>query len=197
MVLTVRPKPNLAMDLLDQPLFEGNRVSARPTTQQVEHPHDCGRARRGEVPLLGAEARCGHEGAAGRPARSRGFRRRLRAIRGQTALITGRVEVGNLIVSPSAGGEITLALDDVFDAAKSNDVNLIILQSDSNRRRAGATGSGRRCRSAASTRRRRRRRSAISSMRWRPGAAASSSRRRAMGPSACTSAPCRTKAMRA
>ncbi len=137
LVLTVRPKPNLAMDLLDQPLFEETAfLLGRPLNKSNIRTIavEPGAAKfLSSAPKLDPDTKVPLVDKLD-PA---GFADGLRAIRGQTALVTGRVEVGNLIVSPSAGSEITLALDDLFDAAKSNDVNLIILQSDAGRQAGG------------------------------------------------------------
>jgi hypothetical protein len=61
----------------------------------------------------------------------------LRPIRGQTALVTGRVEDGKLIVAPASGSEIGLPIDRLVAAARDNDVNLVVLQSDSGRQAGG------------------------------------------------------------
>ncbi len=61
----------------------------------------------------------------------------LHAFRGQTALVTGRVEGGNLIVAPTSGGDIRLPMDRLAAAASNNDVNLVVLQSDSSRQAGG------------------------------------------------------------
>jgi hypothetical protein len=54
----------------------------------------------------------------------------LRSIRGQTALVTGRVEDGKLIVTPVSAGEVKLEIDGLVAAARCHDVNLVILQSE-------------------------------------------------------------------
>lgn len=61
----------------------------------------------------------------------------LRPLRGQTALVTGRVEGGNLIVAPANGDEIGVPMDRLMAAARENDVNLVVLQSDSSRQAGG------------------------------------------------------------
>ncbi|MFA5956264.1 hypothetical protein [Hyphomicrobium sp.] len=61
----------------------------------------------------------------------------LRPLRGQTVLVTGRVEGGNLIVAPASGGEMGVPIDRILAAARDNDVNLVILQSDSSRQAGG------------------------------------------------------------
>jgi len=52
----------------------------------------------------------------------------LPALRGQTAILTGRVE-GELLYFATASGERSIILDDVRKAAAASDVNLVVLQS--------------------------------------------------------------------
>jgi hypothetical protein len=61
----------------------------------------------------------------------------LRPLRGQTALVSGRVDGGNLIVAPSNGSEVGISIDRLIAASRENDVNLVILQSDSSRQAGG------------------------------------------------------------
>lgn len=61
----------------------------------------------------------------------------FRPLRGQTALVTGRVEGGKLVVAPASGGEVGVPIDRLIAVARDNDVNLIILQSDSSRQAGG------------------------------------------------------------
>jgi hypothetical protein len=53
------------------------------------------------------------------------------SIRGQTALVVGRVENGKLFFSPSKGPEIGRDIDELVSAARQSDVNLVVLQSES------------------------------------------------------------------
>ena len=59
------------------------------------------------------------------------------SIRGQTALVTGRVENGSLIISPSAGADISRNMSELVDAARRNDVNLVVLHTDATRQPGG------------------------------------------------------------
>ena len=59
------------------------------------------------------------------------------AIRGQTVLVTGRTSGGKITFSPSSGPEITRDIGELVDAARSNDVNIIILHSDASRQPGG------------------------------------------------------------
>ena len=61
----------------------------------------------------------------------------LRSIRGQTALVVGRVENGKLFFSPTNGPELSRDIEELVSAASQNDVNLVILQSDASRQPGG------------------------------------------------------------
>jgi hypothetical protein len=136
-VLTAHLTPNLTMQLLDQSLFEEtafllgralNKSNVRtiafepgvstPLSSAPKIDADT------KVPLVDQldpnNLSCG-----------------LRPIRGQTALVTGRIDAGKLVVAPSVGGEISLPVDDLVAAARQNDVNFVVLQSDSSRQAGG------------------------------------------------------------
>lgn len=51
----------------------------------------------------------------------------LRALRGQTALLVGRIENGRIAFKPSRGGEVASDLDELLAAAREADVNLVLL----------------------------------------------------------------------
>ena len=57
--------------------------------------------------------------------------------RGQTLLITGRIERDLLFVQPSSGAERSLLLKDLFKAAEEADVNLVLLHAPSTPRQPG------------------------------------------------------------
>lgn len=61
----------------------------------------------------------------------------LHAIRGQTALVVGRIDGTKLIVQPAKGGEVTLDLPQVLSAARNSDVNLVLLHADAPRQPGG------------------------------------------------------------
>ncbi len=61
----------------------------------------------------------------------------LGAARGQTVLLTGRIEGGRLHVRPSSGPEQSLATADLVRAAKAADVDLVILRSPAPRQPGG------------------------------------------------------------
>ena len=59
------------------------------------------------------------------------------SIRGQTVLVTGRVDGQLLYVKPSSGPEKSLLVRDLLRAAEDADVNLVVLQSTSTPRQPG------------------------------------------------------------
>ena len=61
----------------------------------------------------------------------------LRNIRGQTALVAGRVENGKLFFQPSKGAELSHDLAELKAAAAESDVNLVILHTDAARQPGG------------------------------------------------------------
>ena len=61
----------------------------------------------------------------------------LGTVRGQTVLVTGRVEGRVLYVQPSSGAERSLLLPDLFKAAEEADVNLVVLRAASTPRQPG------------------------------------------------------------
>jgi hypothetical protein len=61
----------------------------------------------------------------------------MRAVRGQTLLVTGRIEGGLLHVQPASGAERSVPLGELFKAAEEGDVNLIVLRATSTPRQPG------------------------------------------------------------
>ena len=59
------------------------------------------------------------------------------SIRGQTALVVGRVENGKVVFSPSKGPEISRDIEELISSASRNDVNLVILETDAGRQPGG------------------------------------------------------------
>lgn len=55
--------------------------------------------------------------------------RALAGLKGQTAVLSGRIEAGQLHFRPASGGERALPMDEVARAAAAADVNLVVLQS--------------------------------------------------------------------
>ncbi|MCB1483287.1 MAG: hypothetical protein KDJ17_00150 [Hyphomicrobiaceae bacterium] len=54
----------------------------------------------------------------------------LRALRGQTALVVGRIENGKIAFKPASGSEVVSDLDGLLAAARDADVNLVLLNAD-------------------------------------------------------------------
>jgi len=61
----------------------------------------------------------------------------LGSVRGQTVLVTGRVEGRVLYIQPSSGAERSLLLPDLFKAAEEADVNLLVLRTATTPRQPG------------------------------------------------------------
>jgi hypothetical protein len=61
----------------------------------------------------------------------------LGSVRGQTVLVTGRVDGKLLYVQPASGPERSLLLDDLLKAAEDADVNLVVLRASSTPRQPG------------------------------------------------------------
>lgn len=59
------------------------------------------------------------------------------SIRGQTVLLTGRTSGGKITFSPANGPEVTLDVTALVSAARSNDVNIVILHSQASRQPGG------------------------------------------------------------
>lgn len=59
------------------------------------------------------------------------------SIRGQTALIVGRIEGETIVFQPAAGGEVSRRLDELVQGAHDFDVNLIVLHADTPRQPGG------------------------------------------------------------
>ena len=61
----------------------------------------------------------------------------FRSIRGQTALVTGRVEGTKIFFQPARGAEFSREVDELMSAAAQSDVNLVVLQADTPRQPGG------------------------------------------------------------
>ena len=61
----------------------------------------------------------------------------LRSIRGQTALVTGRVDNGKLFFKPASGPELSREIEELMSAAAQNDVNLVVLHAETPRQPGG------------------------------------------------------------
>lgn len=60
------------------------------------------------------------------------------SLRGQTALMVGRIDAGRVAFQPASGGEIVRGLDDLLAAARANDVNLVVLHAATPRQPGGS-----------------------------------------------------------
>ena len=135
--LKAQLKPNLSIDLIDRALFDEtvaylgrslNKANIRTialepgaSNRLASAPKVDGASKLPQVDQLDPV----HLAAA------------FRSIRGQTALVTGRVENGKLYFSPSKGGEFSRDIDELVNAAARNDVNLIVLHTDATRQPGG------------------------------------------------------------
>ncbi len=63
--------------------------------------------------------------------------RALSGLKGQTAVISGRIEAGQLFFRPASGAERSLPMDEIARAAAASDVNLVVLQSVAPRQPGG------------------------------------------------------------
>lgn len=61
----------------------------------------------------------------------------FQSIKGQTALVTGRVENGKLFFKPASGPELSRDIGELMSAAAQNDVNLVVLHADTPRQPGG------------------------------------------------------------
>lgn len=58
-------------------------------------------------------------------------------IRGQTAVVVGRIDNGKLFFKPQSGPEMSRDLEEVLSAARQNDVNLVLLHAETPRQPGG------------------------------------------------------------
>jgi hypothetical protein len=136
-ILTARLTPNLAMELVDQSLFDETafllgRPLNKSNVRTIAFEPGAG-VSLSSSPKLDVDSKVPLVDQLDPNNLGNG----LRPIRGQTALVTGRIDNGKLMVAPSTGSDIALSIDDLVAAAQHNDVNLIILQSDSSRQAGG------------------------------------------------------------
>lgn len=61
----------------------------------------------------------------------------LGSIRGQTAVLVGRIDGNSIVFQPAKGPMVSKSLHDVREAARANDVNLVVLHSDTPRQPGG------------------------------------------------------------
>lgn len=63
--------------------------------------------------------------------------RAFASLRGQTALVVGRIDGGNIAFQPSSGAEVSRSLAELREAARAYDVNLVLLHADTPRQPGG------------------------------------------------------------
>lgn len=135
--LSVRIKPNLVIDVAEQSLFDEtmfalgrqlNKSNIRTLAFEPGAPKTLSAA-----PKLDPQTKAPLVDQID----PEGIATAFSAIRGQTALVTARVEDGKLSIRPASGPEISRDIGPLLDAAKAHDVNLIILQSDAGRQAGG------------------------------------------------------------
>lgn len=128
--LIAKVKPNLDLELADHALFDETVASlSRPLNKSnirtiALEPGAKGRLT--AAPRLDPATKAALVDTAD-PAN---FGNALSALRGQTALITGRIENGKLVIRPAGGGEAAHDLGELRQAAASSDVNLVVLHTD-------------------------------------------------------------------
>ena len=135
--LRAQLKPNLSTDLIDRDLFEEtlSRLSRLLNTSNIRvialEP--------GASNLLSSAPRLDPvtKLAAVDQLDPVHLARAFRAIRGQTAVVTGRVDGGKLYFTPAKGPEMSRDLVELVGAAAQNDVDLIILKSDTGMQAGG------------------------------------------------------------
>lgn len=130
-------RPNLVVELSDARMFEEaiaqfERPLARSSIRTLALEPG-GPATISASPSLEAGSKAALVDAIDPPS----LPRALSNVRGQTVLVTGRVENDLLFFQPSSGSEQTLKVLDLIDAAAASDVNLVILHAPSPRQPGG------------------------------------------------------------
>ncbi len=128
--LTLKLKPNLSVDLADRGLFE-------ETLSYLSRPLNKAGIRTIALEPAGSNLLS----AAPRfdPATKAALVDKLdpvhldhafSGIRGQTAVMVGRIDNGKLFFKPQSGAELSRDIEDVLSAARDNDVNLVLLHAE-------------------------------------------------------------------
>ena len=135
--LSVRTKPNVTVELADRVLFDETLsvLARRLNTSEIRTiALEPGAAKTiASAPRLDATSKAALVDQVDPAA----FAQALGGIRGQTALIVGRVEGATIAFRPSSGGEVVHALEDLRAAARRNDVNLVVLHAETPRQPGG------------------------------------------------------------
>ncbi len=135
--LRAQMKPNLGIELVDQALFD-------ETVTYLSRPLNTSNIRAialepGAANFLPSAPKLDSitKLAQVEPLDPVHLARAFRSIRGQTALVTGRVEGGKLYFTPAKGPELSRDVEDLVSAAAQDDVTLIMLKSDTGQQAGG------------------------------------------------------------
>lgn len=135
--LNAAVRPNLIVELTDDRLFDEaiaqfERPLARSSIRTLALEPG-GPATLSSSPRLEPDTKAALVDAIDPPS----LPRAMSNVRGQTVLVTGRVENDLLFFQPSSGSEQTLKVLDLIDAAAASDVNLVIMHAPSPRQPGG------------------------------------------------------------
>ena len=135
--ITAQLKPNVAVELIDRALFDEtvaslgrqlNKANVRTIALQPGSSNILSSA-----PKIDAATKTALVDELDPANLAKAFR----SIRGQTALVTGRVENGKIFFQPARGPEISREVEELMSAAALSDVNLVVLHADSPRQPGG------------------------------------------------------------
>jgi hypothetical protein len=128
--LSLKLKPNLSIDLADKDLFQ-------ETISYLSRPLNKSGIRAialepGSSNLLSAAPRfdAATKAALVDKLDPVHLNRAFSGIRGQTAVVVGRVDNGKLFFKPQSGPEMSRDVEELLSAARQNDVNLVLLHAD-------------------------------------------------------------------
>ncbi len=128
--LTLELKPNLSIDLADQGLFEETLTYlSRPLNKSGIRTialEPGGSNLLPAAPRIDAATKAALVDTLDPVHLSRAFG----GIRGQTAVVVGRVENGKLFFKPQSGAEMSRDVEELLSAARQNDVNLVMLHAE-------------------------------------------------------------------
>ena len=135
--ITAQIKPNVSVELIDRALFDEtvtslgrqlNKANVRTIALQPGSSNILSSA-----PKIDAATKTAQVDELDPVHLAKAFR----SIRGQTALVTGRVENGKIFFQPASGPELSREVEELMSAAAQNDVNLVVLHADNPRQPGG------------------------------------------------------------
>lgn len=135
--ITAQIKPNVSVELIDRALFDEtvtslgrqlNKANVRTIALQPGSSNILSSA-----PKIDAATKTALVDELDPVHLAKAFR----SIRGQTALVTGRVENGKIFFQPASGPELSREVEELMSAAAQNDVNLVVLHADNPRQPGG------------------------------------------------------------